>query len=635
MKEVDLLIITALPKELNAVLNLKEGGREVWEQEQTPEKHIYYLTDLPLSNGASFKIAALAQWQMGPTAAAIVVSSILNLIKTKMISLVGICAGWRQKNVGLGDVIVASQAFFYDVGKMKEGRLSPEMQSYQVHPHIQQWLQDFIESNRSWIATIKTPRPLSFRYQKEYLLYKIAESQNYDWIRAEETTKNCPDWSEVIPYLEKKGLITKKLTLTPEGEEYLSDLKIRKRQFAPEPDSPEPKAHYGSFASGNSVIEDRFIFDELAERDRKILALEMEAASFLRACYAKDSSLVAFVVKGVCDYADSEKADNFHRYSAEAAARFMVAFAAEALPRIRSQQDKTDPSTAKPTETDESETIKILFLAANPSDTDPLKLDEEVRLIDEKLRLSKYRDRFDIKQHWAVRVGDIQSLLLRHQPHIVHFSGHGSKAGEIILKDGLGNSGYVPVEALKNLFSILKDNIRCVVLNACYSEEQARAIAQHIDCVVGMSKSILDTSAINFAASFYQGLGYGRTIKESFDLGCNQIGLSGIDASGSKTRQFDLDSEQTGQDRLKEQDRPKLLALDERSKNIRFVSQNGGTRKPSARSTEETNKESPYQGKYIINIQSANNVHIGDRISEPITIESKEIKSSEKVLFSW
>ena len=52
-----------------------------------------------------------------------------------------------------------------------------------------------------------------------------------------------------------------------------------------------------------------------------------------------------------------------------------------------------------------------------------------------------------------------------------------------------------------------------MVLNACYSETQARAIAEHIDAVVGMTTAVGDQAAINFAAAFYQALGFGRTVK--------------------------------------------------------------------------------------------------------------------------
>lgn len=199
------------------------------------------------------------------------------------------------------------------------------------------------------------------------------------------------------------------------------------------------------------------------------------------------------------------------------------------------EENTNDTDTSR----DSDKVIKILFLAANPLDTPFLKLDEEIREIDLVLRKSEFRDKFDLIQHWAVRVKDIQELLLRHQPDIVHFSGHGSKASEIILQNDNGAKHAVNSRALSQLFSILKDNIRCVVLNACYTKEQAEAIAKNIDCVIGMSKAIGDDAAISFAAAFYQGLGYGRDVQTAFDLGCVQIDL----------------------ENLNEQDTPQLIAV--------------------------------------------------------------------------
>lgn len=181
-----------------------------------------------------------------------------------------------------------------------------------------------------------------------------------------------------------------------------------------------------------------------------------------------------------------------------------------------------------PTESELQTKIRILFLAANPLNTTPLRLSEEMRTIDERLRSSEHRDRFEILQHWAVRVSDIQEHLLRHKPHIIHFSGHGSVAGEIILENDLGQAKSVSTKALSNLFSILKGNIRCVVLNACFSKNQAKAIAKEIDCLIGMSAAIGDKSAITFAGSFYRALGYGESLKSAFDLGCNAVDLSGL-----------------------------------------------------------------------------------------------------------
>lgn len=196
--------------------------------------------------------------------------------------------------------------------------------------------------------------------------------------------------------------------------------------------------------------------------------------------------------------------------------------------------------------------ITILFLAANPINTSRLRLDEEVRGIDVALRQTEFRDRFEIKQQWAVRVTDLQDCFLRYQPNIVHFSGHGSSSNEIVV-EGQQGAGYpLSIRALSQVFFLLKDTIGCVILNACYSEQQAQVIAQHIDCVIGMSKAIGDVAAIMFAVAFYRALGYGRNVKTAFDLGCAQIDL----------------------EHSHEPDIPKLLAFNRDPSSIFFVDRN-------------------------------------------------------------
>jgi CHAT domain len=172
------------------------------------------------------------------------------------------------------------------------------------------------------------------------------------------------------------------------------------------------------------------------------------------------------------------------------------------------------------------ESVDVLFLGANPEATTRLALQREVREIRERLRRAELRNLVNVEDEWAVRDTDLHELLLRNRPTIVHFSGHGSRAGELLLENTYGAVRPVSAKALANLFGILKHNIRCVVLNACFSEIQARAIGQHIDFVIGMTSAIADKAAIAFAAAFYQAIGYGETIETAFELGRNQIDLS-------------------------------------------------------------------------------------------------------------
>ncbi|MEM7773147.1 MAG: effector-associated domain EAD1-containing protein [Cyanobacteria bacterium P01_A01_bin.37] len=170
---------------------------------------------------------------------------------------------------------------------------------------------------------------------------------------------------------------------------------------------------------------------------------------------------------------------------------------------------------------------RVLFLAANPQDTAYLKLDSEAREIQEGLRLSAHRNRFELVSKWAVQTDDLRRALLEHDPHIIHFSGHGKGEQGITLDDGQGKSKLVSGDTLARLFKQFQ-NIECVLLNTCYSDVQAQAIAPYVPYVIGMGQAIGDEAAIEFATGFYDGLGYGRTYPEAFELGLSAIDLEGI-----------------------------------------------------------------------------------------------------------
>lgn len=172
--------------------------------------------------------------------------------------------------------------------------------------------------------------------------------------------------------------------------------------------------------------------------------------------------------------------------------------------------------------------VKILFLAANPLSTTRLRLDQESRAIYYALQNSNLHDKFQLEKHYAIRVGDLQNLILRHSPDIIHFSGHGNDASEIIVEDSNGCCHAITSVALSNLFSHFSKDVSCILLNACYSESQAQAISQHISYVIGVSSQISDEASISFSAAFYQALGYGQDIQKAFDLACNQLELENL-----------------------------------------------------------------------------------------------------------
>jgi hypothetical protein len=170
----------------------------------------------------------------------------------------------------------------------------------------------------------------------------------------------------------------------------------------------------------------------------------------------------------------------------------------------------------------------ILYLAANPATENGLALDVECSEIEKKIRASNYRDSIKFISKWAVNSDDLIQYFNEFQPNIVHFSGHGSKTWEIILQDDKRQPKPVGKDAILHLFSTMKDNIRLVFLNACFSHSQAEAISKDIDCTIGMRREISDKAAITFAASFYSALGFGKSIQEAFDQGIVSLKLGGI-----------------------------------------------------------------------------------------------------------
>lgn len=171
---------------------------------------------------------------------------------------------------------------------------------------------------------------------------------------------------------------------------------------------------------------------------------------------------------------------------------------------------------------------KILILAANPTDTNRVRLDEEVRSIENAYRQANKREKIDIISKWAVRVDDLRRELLYYNPNIVHFCGHGRGDDGLVLLNESGQIQLVDSKSLAGLFQLFKDHVDCVVMNACYSERQARAIYQHINCVIGMNKNITDKAAIKFATGFYDALCNGRKYEDSFYFGRNAINLENI-----------------------------------------------------------------------------------------------------------
>jgi hypothetical protein len=168
----------------------------------------------------------------------------------------------------------------------------------------------------------------------------------------------------------------------------------------------------------------------------------------------------------------------------------------------------------------------VLLFVAEPMGEARLQLGRECRLVRETRERASLRDRWAVREIASTRVSDLRNEL-HARPLVVHFSGHGSGEGGLVLEDEAGNRRLVATDALGRLFSLHRETVACVVLNACFSQVQAEAIAEHIQYVIGMKQEIGNEAAMHFSAGFYAALFAGEELERAFEFGVAAIHLEG------------------------------------------------------------------------------------------------------------
>ena len=165
---------------------------------------------------------------------------------------------------------------------------------------------------------------------------------------------------------------------------------------------------------------------------------------------------------------------------------------------------------------------KVLFLSANPNSTTQLRVNAELRKIEESLQAAKKRENFDLISKVAVKFDTFSKAILENTPEIIHFSGHADHQG-IALEHEDGELHAVPNEALNGLFKLFKNTTKCVILNACYTENQAKLISNHGIYVIGMNSEIGDEIAILFSIAFYTGIWSGKDSVFSYNFAITHV----------------------------------------------------------------------------------------------------------------
>jgi cysteine-rich repeat protein len=159
--------------------------------------------------------------------------------------------------------------------------------------------------------------------------------------------------------------------------------------------------------------------------------------------------------------------------------------------------------------------VHVLFIAASPRDAALVTSAEESRAISVALDLAPHGGRFQVKWIHAAQHIDIVRALNNGRFDIVHFAGHATPDSIVLTTSG-STSDLIPTEAFSAVFEHTERSVRLVILNGCWTENHVDRLLASVDCAVGMSSAIYNTSAVRFTEVFYTVLASGASVGKAF-----------------------------------------------------------------------------------------------------------------------
>ena len=281
-------IITALPKEYAAVNILLENKKDKYKIPGSGAGRRYCLGEILSEEGNKHNLV-LSTAGMGNNIAATRASLLLeHFPNVKSIIMVGIAGGVPNPcedkvddHVRLGDIVVSNEngVIQYDL--------------------IKQEIQDITHRN--------PPRPPSA---------SLLEAVRY--LEAEEILGNRP-WEKYIV----QSLPQFKIDRPSDNKDILYN-SCNQDEIVPHPEDSkrttgQPRIFIGPIASANILQKDPNARDKLREKF-KVKAIEMEASGIADATWNHEVGYL--VVRGICDYCDSKKNDDWQQYAAVVAAAY-------------------------------------------------------------------------------------------------------------------------------------------------------------------------------------------------------------------------------------------------------------------------------------------------------------------------
>lgn len=279
-------IFTALDKEYVAVRKILENEQEIYLNGQGAGLR-YISGEVFAKNGGKHQVILCYGASMGNSNAGIRASRLLDYFQSiKSIIMVGIAGGIPhpekpEDHVRLGDVVISGEkgVIQYDLVK--------ETGSVTIHRH--------------------DPRPPSA---------SLLEGVKY--LQADELLDKKP-W---LDFIEQALLPVGSQRPAIEADILISSTdpsKIVNHPQDPNRKEGYPRVFIGSIASGNILLKDSIKRDQLRDKF-KVKAVEMEGSGISDATWTHEIGYL--VIRGICDYCDANKNDDWQPYAAAVAAAY-------------------------------------------------------------------------------------------------------------------------------------------------------------------------------------------------------------------------------------------------------------------------------------------------------------------------
>jgi len=133
-------------------------------------------------------VATHASGKMGLTESAILTTRVVLACKPIFIAMIGVCGGFKNRGVNIGDVIVAEKTFHYQFGSFQDGCIQRELKVCEVDNICFAKLIDFLDQAR--MSEIQTNSPRGMKKSDKVLKVRSGPMASADLVVKDENKLN-------------------------------------------------------------------------------------------------------------------------------------------------------------------------------------------------------------------------------------------------------------------------------------------------------------------------------------------------------------------------------------------------------------------------------------------------------------